>query len=233
MVPLAQTEGSANPTISLPRVLIADDHEIVRQGVRHIVTRDLGWTVCGEANDGKEAVSLAEELAPDIAVLDLSMPHLSGLEATRQLRKRVPALEIVVFSGIETREIIHEIFEAGARSFIPKTEMSEHLALALRSAVLHKPYFPSKVAEVVFERYLTKVGQPVTPTPEGGLALTPREREIVQLLAEGKSNKEIGAALSVAVKTVETHRASVMRKLRVGSFAELVRYAVRNHLVQP
>ncbi len=217
---------------SIPRtVLILDDHDIVRQGVRNVVERQLGWTVCGEASDGRQGLALAEELRPDIAVIDISMPGMNGLEAARQIKKRQPSIEILIFSGSETREIIHQVFEAGARSFLPKTELAEHLEAALRALGNHKPYFTTKVSEVVFERYL-KGGLPEKRGESPSANLTAREREVVQLVAEGKSSKEIAALLGISLKTVETHRAAIMRKLRLQTLPDLVRYAIRNEIIQ-
>jgi DNA-binding NarL/FixJ family response regulator len=215
------------------RVLLIDDHEIIRKGVRRIVERESGWEVCGEAGDGREGVALAEKTKPDIVVLDIAMPGLNGLEATRQLKKRLPNVEVLIFSGNETREIIQEAFEAGARSFLSKTDITSHLTTALRALAIHKPYFTEKVADIVFERFLTKAGPGEKKKKDApGEALTPREREIVQLVAEGQSSKEIAETLGISLKTIETHRAAVMRKLRLQSLPELVRYAIRTGIIQ-
>ncbi|MFN2509227.1 MAG: response regulator [Chthoniobacterales bacterium] len=211
------------------RILIADDHEIVRQGVRRLVEKEPTWEVCGEAANGRAAVALAEELQPDLAIIDLGMPELNGLEATRQIRKVSPQTELLIFTGEESEQMIHAIFEAGARSYILKSDMSAHLVAAIRALGQHKHYFTTHISEVVFARYLHGTTGPGTDKSEG---MTPREREIVQLLAEGKSNKAVAALLGISIKTVETHRATVMRKLRLESFADLVRYAIRNKIVE-
>lgn len=210
------------------RILLVDDHEIVRQGARMLIEREEGWSVCGEAADGRAAVDLTEKLNPDVVVLDLTMPELNGLEATRQIKRVRPKTEVLIFTGEETDQLVHEVFSAGARSYILKSEVSVHLVEAIRALSLHKHYFTTRISEIVFARYFegeTGAGKDKT---EG---LTAREREIVQLLAEGKSNKDIGFVLGVSIKTVETHRAAVMRKLRLESFADLVRYAIRNKII--
>ena len=225
------TNPSDTPTVPprSVRILLADDHPVVRQGLRALIADRPEWQVCGEADNGRAAVALAEKEKPDIAVIDFGMPQLNGLEATRQIKRALPDCEVLVFTGTEDEELIHKIFAAGARSYIVKSELSHHLLRALDALSLHKPYFTSTVSEVLFAKFLDGTSGHDTGTNE----LTPREREIVQLLAEGKSNKEVAAELGVSVKTVETHRASIMKKLRCDSFAALVRYAVRQKMVQP
>ncbi len=210
------------------RVLLADDHEIVRHGARALIERQPEWEVCGEAGDGRTAVALAEKLHPHIAVLDLGMPELNGLEATRQIRRLLPACEVLVFTGEEDDKIIHDVFAAGARSYILKNDISAHLIAAIKALSQHKHYFTTKTSEVVFARYLDGTAAGDGP----GRELTPREREIVQLLAEGQRNKEVASSLGISVKTVETHRAAIMGKLGFDSFADLVRYAIREKIIQ-
>jgi len=216
--------------MSKVRILIADDHDIVRRGMRPLLESEWGWEICGEARQGREAVDLAEKLKPDIVILDVAMPELNGVEVTRQIKHLLPETEILVFTGTESEELVHEIFAAGARACVLKSEAGEQLIPAIKALCEHKPYFGSRISKIVFESYLSGGVTPEQGTPGG---LSPREREIVQLLAEGKSNKEVGATLGISVKTVETHRAAIMRKLGFTSFSELVRYAVRNHLVAP
>lgn len=211
------------------RILIADDHEVVRHGVRALIEQRSDWEICGEAPDGRNAVALAEQLRPDIAVLDLGMPELNGLEATRQIKHALPQCEVLIFTGTEDEQLVHEVFAAGARSYILKNDMGQHLIDAIEALSHHKHYFTTEVSEVLFARYIDG-----TPASEGVTGeLTGREREIVQLLGEGKSNKEVAAALGISVKTAETHRAAIMKKLRLDSFADLVRYAIRRKIVQP
>jgi len=211
------------------RVLIADDHQVMRRGVRAVVELLPGWEVCGEAATGRDAVDMAERLLPEIVVMDVTMPDLNGLEATRQIKKNSPATEVLMFTGLETEELVRQVFEAGARSYILKTDGREHLETALRALAEHKPYFTTKIGEILFSRFLQ--GKSRTEEPSNESRLTDREREIVQLLAEGGSNKEVADRLGISVKTVETHRAAVMKKLQFKSFSDLVRYAIRNHII--
>jgi DNA-binding NarL/FixJ family response regulator len=192
-----------------------------------LIEKEESWEVCGEASDGRTAVDLAEKLKPDIVVLDLIMPGLNGLEATRQIKRAREKTEVLIFTGEQSEQLIHDVFAAGARSYILKTDISQHFVAAIRALRQHKHYFTTQISEVVFARYFLGDTGAGKDKSEG---LTPREREIVQLLTEGKSNKEAGAALGISIKTVETHRASTMRKLRLESFADLVRYAIRNKI---
>jgi len=187
-----------------------------------------GWEVCGEASNGRQAVALAEKLAPDVVVMDLGMIELNGLDAARQIRRARPETEVVIFTGEESGDLIEEVFAAGVRSYISKTESGEHLVAAIRALGEHKPYFTDPVSEKLLAKYLES-----GPTPSTAAAgeLTPREREIVQLVGEGKSHKQVGEVLGISVKTVEAHRAALMRKLQLESFAELMRYAIRNKIV--
>lgn len=209
------------------RILIADDHDIVRAGVRLLIERQPGWEVCGEAANGREAVALAEKFRPDVVVLDMTMPELNGLEATRQIKRRLPEVEVVMLTAHESEDLVHQVFDAGARSYILKTEVVEHLVSAIRSACEHKPFFTGKVSQVVFARYLDRGKDDLKDS-----RLTARERELVQILAEGSSNKEAASRLGISVKTVETHRATIMRKLNLKSVSDLVRYAIRNKITE-
>ncbi len=210
------------------RILLADDHEMIRHGVRTLVEKEERWEVCGEATDGRKAVALAEKLAPDVAILDIGMPELNGLDATRQIKRASPNTEVLIFTGEESEQLIHEVFAAGARSYILKSDIGQHLVEAIRALGQHKHYFTTRISEIVFTRYVDGASAASKDKTQG---LTQREREIVQLRAEGKSNKEVGAVLGISIKTVETHRATTMRKLRVDSFADLVRYAIRNKII--
>ncbi len=212
------------------RILLADDHEIVRRGIRPLIESEWGWEICGEAVEGRQAVSMAMELKPDIIIVDVSMPELSGVEVTRQIKRDLPETEVLVFTGQDSEALVHQLFAAGARGFVLKSESATHLIPAIKALCNHQPYFGSHVAGIVFDQYLKGGAQSEQAAPDG---LTPREREIVQLLAEGKSNKDVASVLGISVKTAETHRAAIMRKLGFEAFSELVRYAVRNHIVQP
>jgi len=187
-----------------------------------------GWQVCGEAANGREAVRLAETLKPDIVVLDLEMPELNGLQATRQIKKVLPGTEVLIYSMHETEQLIREVLAAGARGYVLKADAGRQLVEAVEALSRHKPFFTARASEALLESFLK------SPLGVGeATLLTHREREVVQLLAEGKVNKEVAAALGISVKTVETHRAAVMHKLGINSIVELVHYAIRNHLVKP
>lgn len=188
-----------------------------------------GWEVCGEASTGREAVEMVGRLHPQIVVMDVTMPELNGLEATRLIKKIAPKTEILMFTGLETEQLIRQVFEAGARSYILKTDGRAQLEAALQALALHKPYFTTQVGEILFTKLLHGKSRGEESTGDG--RLTDREREIVQLLAEGGSNKEVAQALGISVKTVETHRAAIMKKLKFKSFSDLVRYAIRNNII--
>jgi DNA-binding NarL/FixJ family response regulator len=213
------------------QILVADDHEIVRQGLRLVAERKPNWHICAEATTGIEAVELAGKLKPHVVVLDHGMPGLNGIEATRQIKQVAPKTEVIVFSGTDSDSVIHQVFEAGARSYISKMEAGQHLVAAIETVAKHKTYLTDRVSEVIFARYMQKEGK--GPQLEPGERLTARERQVVQLLAEGKTNKEIADQLSISTRTAETHRAATMRKLKLRSVAELVRYAIRNQIIQP
>ena len=210
------------------RVLVADDHLVMRHGVRAVVDYQEGWSVCGEAATGREAVEMAVRLRPHIVVMDVSMPDLDGLEATRLIKKVAPEIEVLMFTGLETEGLVRQVFEAGARSYILKTDGKNELEAALHSVAAHKPYFTTKIGEILFAKFLTgSKGDEGT----GEESLTTREREIVQLLTAGDKNKEVADTLGISVKSVETHRATIMRKLKFEAFSDLVRFAVRSHII--
>jgi DNA-binding NarL/FixJ family response regulator len=227
--------NAAGPDKSAPgkelRILVADDHETVREGARVLIERVAGWIVCGVAETGRQAVELAEKLQPHIVIMDINMPDLNGIDAARQIKRRAPQVEILMFTGHDTDEIIRKAFDIGVKSFIHKSQASSHLLDAIRSLAEHKPFFTSKVSEVLFARFLDRC-EGKASQDQGTERLSAREREIVQLIAEGMSNKEVAAKLTISVKTVETHRAAILRKLRIDSLADLVRYAIRNNIVE-
>jgi two-component system, NarL family, response regulator NreC len=220
------------PTATQPlRILIADDHDVMRDGTRSLIERQPGWEVCGLAATGREAVSQALKLQPDIVIMDMSMPDLNGLDAAVQIRRRLPHTEILMFTGHETDDLIREAFEAGVKSFIYKSDAHEFLVDAVQSLSQHKPFFTSKVSEILFADLIHR-SQASASHPEPGQRLTGREREIVQLVAEGQSNKEVAEKLGISVRTAETHRAHILRKLNLDSIAGLVRYAIRNKMIE-
>ena len=214
------------------RILIADDHDVMREGTRLVIERQPGWEVCGMARTGREAVAQAIQLQPDIVIMDMTMPELNGLDAAVQIKRRAPNSEILIFSAHETDELIREVFATGVKSFILKSEAPDCLVEAIQSLSQHKPFFTNKVSEILFTSILNRSER----DPDGsqmGQRLSVREREILQLLAEGGSNKEIADALGISVRTAETHRATILRKLKLDSVASLVRYAIRNHIIEP
>jgi DNA-binding NarL/FixJ family response regulator len=210
------------------RVLIADDHEVVRQGIRIIVQSSPNFEICGEASDGRQAVQLAAQLKPDIVVVDIGMPHLNGLDATKQIVQHDHKTKVLVLTMHESEHIVREVLAAGARGYLLKSDAGRDLLSALEALASRKTFFTSKIAEIVLETYLKKR----TPEEAPKDVLTSREREVVQLLAEGKSTKEVAVALGLSVKTAETHRSNLMRKLAIHSVSQLVLYAVRNNIVQ-
>jgi DNA-binding NarL/FixJ family response regulator len=211
------------------RVLIADDHEIVRRGIRDLIEKHPGWEVCGEAKDGRDAVSRAFALKPDLVLLDIGMPNLNGLDAARQIAANCPLTRVLVLTVHDSEQVVREVLAVGARGFLLKSDAGRDLVSAVEALQRHGTFFTSKVASLVLEGYLNPRR---ASEPSRRNRLTPREREVVQLLAEGKTSKEIAVALNLSVKTTETHRTNIMRKLDVHSIAGLTIYAVRNGIVQ-
>jgi DNA-binding NarL/FixJ family response regulator len=212
------------------RILIADDHSVVRAGLRALLESRPGWEVVAEAADGREAVEKATKLKPDVAVLDIGMPLLNGVEATRRIRSSTPSTEILILTMHESDDLVQQVVNAGARGYILKDEADRVLIAAVDAARHHKPYFSSRISNARSAEELTT---PPDGTKVSRQRLTPREREILQLLAEGKSNKEVANLLGISVNTAEAHRANIMLKLGVHSLAELVHYAIRNQIIKP
>jgi len=213
------------------RILIADEHEIEREGVRVLIEREAAWKVCGVAENGRAAVALVLKLKPDAIVLDLKMADLDGIEAMKQIKQAVPETEILVLSAHESEELIEQVFESGAKSFVRKADADRFLVPALKSILDHKTFLTEKVSAMLLSRVFN-VGTGRKKPSRAMEKLTAREREIVRLLAEGKSNREIALVLDISVRTGETHRARVMRKLGLRSLADVVRYAIRNGIVE-
>jgi DNA-binding NarL/FixJ family response regulator len=213
------------------RILVVDDHAVVRRGVRALLESHEGWEVCGEATTGREAVEQSRRLRPDVIVMDLSLPQLNGLEATRQILKEAPDSEVLVLTMHHSEELARDFLEAGARGYLLKSDADQNLIAAVDSLRQHKPFLTSTVTEFVLDDYLRR-GE-ATQAQFAAVTITPREREIIQLVAEGRSSKEVAGMLDVSAKTVEAHRANIMRKLRLRSVSDLVRYAIRNHIVEP
>ena len=211
------------------RILLADDHDVVRHGLRHLLEQQEGWTVCGEASGGREAVELARRLQPDVAVLDVAMPDLNGLEATRQIRKASARTEVLVFTMHESEQLVREVLAAGAKGYLLKSDAARSIVAAVEALAARRPYFNWKVSETILGGFLRATAAS-DAQGDGAEPLTPREREIAQLLAEGRSNKEVASRLDISVKTVETHRSALMRKIGARTVVDIVRYAVRNRL---
>jgi DNA-binding NarL/FixJ family response regulator len=215
------------------RAVIADDHDVVRSGLRSLLVA-AGIQVVGEASNGREAVERSRELKPDVVVMDISMPELNGLEATRQIIAELPGTEVLILTMHQAEELVRQVLDTGARGYMLKSDAARELVMAVQALRQHQPFLTTKISEMVLSGYLRKNANPPSMTPTGGTArLTPREREIMQLLAEGNSNKEVAGKLGISVKTAETHRSRVMAKLNLNSITDLVRYAVRNGIVEP
>lgn len=213
------------------RILVADDHEIVRRGLVSLIRTHSDWEVCAEAGNGREAVEKANQSKPDIAILDIGMPLLNGLEATRQILRERPSVRVLILTITDTDQAVQAVLDAGARGYLLKSDAARDLLTAVEALQHNKTFFTARVADLVLSGYLNQ-------TPRSAkddvslLTLTSREREVVQLLAEGKSTKEVACLLNLSVKTAETHRSNIMRKLGLHSVSELVMYAVRNSIVQ-
>jgi DNA-binding NarL/FixJ family response regulator len=213
------------------RILVADDHELVRRGVRGLLQAQRGWTVVGEAVTGREAVEKAKTLKPDVVIIDISMPELDGLQATRHFREEAPNTKVVILTMHESDQMVRRVLEAGALGYVLKSDLAACLVKAVNDVSKGKRFLTPKVSEIVLNGFLKSGNQPEGAERLPG-QLTPRESEIIRLLAEGKANKEIAAALGIAIRTVETHRAKIMFKLGIHSSNELVRYAIRNKIVE-
>lgn len=209
------------------RILIADDHEVVRSGLRAVVEGHNGWEVVGEAEDGKAAVSKAMATKPDILITDYALPVMNGVEVTRQVRDRLPKTEVLMFTMHDSDEIISQALAAGARAFLLKSDAKQYLISAIEALASRKPFFTGRISERMLDSYLAQAGGQASPL------LSPRERMVVQLIAEGNSNREISSLLNVSIKTVESQRSAAMKKIDATSTAGLVRYAIRNKIIEP
>ena len=209
----------------MTRILIADDCEVVRLGLRQTLEAQPDWEVAAEAADGKEAVFKAIAAKPDVAVLEYALPLMNGIEVTHHLRRRLPRTEVLIFTRHEDEDLVFDILNAGARGYLLKSDAQRYLLEAIASLAAHRPFFTDKICEALLQSFLARCNR-------AKATLTHRERNVVQLIAEGHTNRKIGAYLGIGVKTVETHRAAIMRKLNLSSSAALVRYAVRSKLVE-
>jgi DNA-binding NarL/FixJ family response regulator len=211
------------------RILIADDHEVARKGIRSVLEEHPGWEVCCEAKDGREAVEGAATLNPDIFLLDVGMPNLNGLDAARQILANDPDARILILTVHDSEQTVREVLAVGASGFLLKSDAGRELVAAVEALQNRRTFFTSRVAQMMLDGYLRPQEQ---SDSAGQCILTPREREVIQLVAEGKTTKEVATALSLSVKTAETHRTNLMRKLDLHSVAALTLYAVRNGIVQ-
>ena len=209
------------------RILLADDHMVVRRGLRALLETRADFSVCAEASDGQEAVKLAQQHSPDVVVIDISLPILNGIDATRQIRKSVPEVEVLVFTMHDSEDTIQDVLHAGARGYLLKSEADDQLIHAVEALSRHRTYFSRHVSDTLLDVVLHS-----GHSKGGSNVLTSREREVVQMIAEGGRSKNIALSLGISLKTVETHRSAAMRKLNIHSTAELVRYAVRNKITQ-
>jgi DNA-binding NarL/FixJ family response regulator len=211
------------------RILLVDDHDLVRQGLRSMLEGQPGWTICGEAATGRAAIEMAKQLQPDVVVVDIHMPEMDGLQATREILAANPQTEVVVLTIDETKEVAQAAREVGARGIVMKSDAVRNLVAAVAALAGHEPFYTHKVSQILMQDPVNSLGtsraDPVMPTK--------REREVAVLVSEGLGNKQVAASLGISPKTVESHRRNVMHKLGLRSTADLVRYAVRNGLIQP
>ncbi|HET6179021.1 MAG TPA: response regulator transcription factor [Candidatus Sulfotelmatobacter sp.] len=215
------------------RILIADDHEVARRGIRALLESHAGWEVCGEARDGRETIELASKMKPDLILLDIGMPNLNGLEAARQILAGDPEAAILILTMHDTDHVVREVLRAGARGFLLKSDAGRDLVAAVEALQRQRTFFTTRVSQMVLDGYLDRKKSDHDDDDDGASeVLTMREREVIQLLAEGKTSKEVAVTLNLSVKTAETHRTNLMRKLGLHSVADLTRYAVRNGIVQ-
>jgi DNA-binding NarL/FixJ family response regulator len=222
--------GPAGGYIMSIKVLIADDHQIVRDGLRSMLEKEPWIKVVGEAEEGRTTLRLARELAPDVIIMDVSMPDLNGIEATRQIVAEFPTIKVIALSMHNDRRFVLNMIKAGAKGYLLKDSAFKELAKAIKVVVSNQTYLSGEIADILVQDYLS------VATPDEFSAfhlLSPREREVLQLLAEGKSSNQIAENLHISVKTVETHRAQLMAKLKIKSIAELTKYAIREGLTAP
>jgi DNA-binding NarL/FixJ family response regulator len=217
--------------MSRVRILVADDHEMVRHGLRGVLEGRPGWEVVAEAATGRQAVQFALERKPDIAVMDVTMPDMNGLEATRAILKDLPQTQVLILTMHDSEQVAQAVLDAGARGCLLKTDAARDLVAAVEALCQRKPFFTTRIAEMMLQGFLRPAP---APGPDAALGLlTARERQVLQLLVEGQRNREIAAALGTSVKTVESHRANILHKLGLSSLSQLVRWAVRNKIIEP
>jgi DNA-binding NarL/FixJ family response regulator len=214
------------------RILVADDHEVIRQGLCSLLQSREGWEICGEAKDGREAVEMVRHLKPDVVILDIGMPNLNGLAASRQISQNNPQQKIIVLTITDSDRVIREALNAGARGFVLKSDAARDLVSAVEALQHNRMFFTPRVNDMVLTGFLNKENSAPNDSFSLSPKLTSREREVIQLLAEGKSSKEVACLLNLSTKTAETHRSNIMRKLNFHSIRDLVVYAVQNDIIQ-
>ncbi len=219
-----------NRTAKKLRILLADDHELVRRGIRGLLRARRGWKVVGEAVNGREAVEKTSKLKPDVAIVDISMPDLDGLQATRQIRELTPTTKVVVLSMHESDQMVRRVLEAGALGYVLKSDLATHLVKAVKDVSGGKLFLTPKVSGIVLQGFLKTESQQ-NPKEHSHARPTPREVEVIRLLADGKTNKEIAAELGITMRTAETHRAKVMSKLGLHSLAAVIHYAISHKII--
>ena len=212
------------------RVLLAEDHTIVRKGLRSLLDKETGIKVVGEAEDGREAIAKAEELHPDVVVMDIAMPGLNGLEATRQIKKRFHDIKIIILTMHTNKEYVSQTLKAGASGYLVKKAAPDELISAINAVHKGNSFLSPSISRMVIDEYIQR-SKEISEGEEGFEQLTVREREVLQLIAEGRKTREIAELLYISIKTVETHRAHIMNKLDIHSTAELTRYAIRKGII--
>jgi DNA-binding NarL/FixJ family response regulator len=211
------------------RLVVADDHPLMRRGICDLLEAEPGWEVVAKASNGREAIDAVSKTKPDVLVIDLAMPELNGLTATREILRLFPELGVVLLTMHNTDQSVREVLESGARGYVLKSDAEQDLVAAVKAVAAGKPFFTANITEIVLKGYLNRTA---TSEPAKALSgLTTRERQVVQLLVEGKGNKDVALAMHLSVKTVEAHRSNINRKLAIRSTSDLVRYAVRNGIV--
>ena len=223
----SSTEVAQSIGAEVLRIMVVDDHDLVRQGLRSILEAQPGWTVCGEATTGREAIDLVQQLRPDVVVIDVHMPNVDGLQATREILAANPQTEVLILTVDETKEIVQTAREAGARGIVMKSDVALDLVAAVAALAQHESFYTPKASQILLQNHV----DPLRVSTAATVRLSERERDVVVLVAEGLGNKQIGTTLGISVKTVESHRHNIMRKLGLKSSADLVRYAVRDGLV--
>jgi DNA-binding NarL/FixJ family response regulator len=224
----SSTEVAQSIGAQMLRIMVVDDHDLVRRGLRSMLEVQPGWTVCGEATTGREAVDLAQQLQPNVVVIDVHMPNMDGLQATREILAANPQTEVLILTLDETREIVQAAREVGARGIVMKSDAALDLVAAVAALAQHESFYTPKASQILLQPQVHPLGVSTAST----VGLSERERDVVVLVAEGLGNKQVGATLGISVKTVESHRRNIMHKLGLKSSADLVRYAVRDGLVR-